>query len=129
MFSLRPLLMVAALAAVQNGRWKDIGTTSTGNPVQIDPKSVKTKDGIVTASFRIPYVTPVDYPQGKVTVVRAVGMFKCEARTVAVKESTSYIDEKAGTIATHSVPKIPGFGPSFSSTFSGVALDYLCPKK
>ncbi|MBI1809596.1 MAG: hypothetical protein HYR75_06840 [Gemmatimonadetes bacterium] len=127
---LRLLVLALAVVAPQGSRWKDIGTTSTGNPVQIDPKSVKTaKDGIITASFRVPYAKPFDHPKGKVTVTRAVAMFNCGARTVAVKESTMYLDEKAGRIAEKSVPKIPGFGPSFSSTFSGVALDYLCPKK
>jgi len=132
----RTLLLLAALApaapgalGAQAGRWKDIGKTSTGNTVQMDPKSVTTKDGIITASFRVAYVTPVEYPKGKVTVVRAIGMFKCDARTVALKESTSYIDEKAGKVADRSAPKIPGFGPAFTSNFSGVALDYLCPKK
>ncbi|MCX5766541.1 MAG: hypothetical protein NTZ43_04850 [Gemmatimonadetes bacterium] len=129
MFLPRLLLVVTALLSAQSSRWKDIGKTSTGNTVQIDPKSVKTKDGIITASFRVPYATPVDYPKGKVTVVRAIGMFKCDARTVAVKESTSYIDEKAGKVALFSKPGIPGFGPAFSSNFSGIALDYLCPKK
>jgi hypothetical protein len=91
---------------------------------------VKTgKDGVITATFRVPYAKPFDHPRGKVTVTRAVAMFKCDVRTVAVKESTMYLDEKAGKIAEKSVPKIPGFGPTFSSTFSGVAMDYLCPKK
>jgi hypothetical protein len=126
----RFLLLAVALVPAQSSRWKDIGTTSTGNPVQIDPKSVKTaKDGIITATFRVPYAKPFDHPKGKVTVTRAVAMFDCGKRTVAVKASTMYLDEKAGRIAEKSAPKIPGFGPTFSSTFSGVAMDYLCPKK
>lgn len=129
MFLPRLLLVVTALLSAQSSRWKDIGKTSTGNPVQIDPKSVKTKDGIITASFRVPYVTPIDMANGKVTVTRAIAMFNCGKRTVAVKESTMYFDEKAGKVAMHSKPGLPGFGPTFSSTFSGVAMEYLCPQK
>ena len=126
---LRMLLLAAALVPGQGGRWKNIGTTSTGNPVQIDPRSVKTdKAGIITATFRVPYAKPFDHPKGRVTVTRAVAMFNCGKRTVAVKESTMYLDERAGRIAERSAPTIPGFGPTFSSTFSGVAMDYLCPR-
>lgn len=124
------LLVAVTLLPAQQGRWKNIGTTSTGNPVQIDPRSVRTaKDGIITATFRVPYAKPFDHPKGKVTVTRAVAMFNCAKRTVAVKSSTMYLDERADRIAERSAPKIPGFGPTFSSTFSGVAMDYLCPKK
>ena len=35
--------------AAQSSRWKEIGKTSAGNFVYIDPKSVKKVNGIITA--------------------------------------------------------------------------------
>lgn len=126
------LLLAAGLSepAGAQAQWKQIGTTSTGNPVFINPKSVKKdKEGIITATFRVPYAKPVRTPKGPINATRAIAMFNCTARTVAIKESTIYHDEKAGRVFQVSKPGKPGFGPTFASTFSGVALDYLCKPK
>jgi len=120
------ILAATALLAPAQGRWKEIGKTSTGNPVFLDPKSVKTKDGIVTATVRVTFVDPVKVPQGKVTSSRAVAKFDCAKKMVAVLENTMYTDERTGAVYQKSVPKIPGFSPTFTSNFSGVALAYLC---
>ena len=122
-------LLAAHGLAAQASRWRQIGTTSTGNPVFLDPRSVSTKDGIITATLRSTYVKPVSTPRGPITATRATAMFDCVARRVAVKETIIYHDEAAGTIYERRVPKIPGFGPVFTSNFSGVALDYLCAQQ
>jgi hypothetical protein len=119
------LVIVATLPPFQ-GRWREIGKTSTGNSVFLDPKSVKSKDGIVTARVRVTFADPVKVPQGKVTSSRATAKFDCAKKMVAVLESTMYTDEKAGAVYQRSAPKIPGFSPTFTSNFSGVALAYLC---
>ena len=119
------LVIVATLPPFQ-GRWQEIGKTSTGNSVFLDPKSVKSKDGIVTARVRVTFADPVKVPQGKVTSSRATAKFDCAKKMVAVLESTMYTDEKAGAVYQRSAPKIPGFSPTFTSNFSGVALAYLC---
>lgn len=131
MLALRALALLSTLVAapVQKGKWVEIGKTSTGNPVFVSPRSIlKAKDGIITAAFRVPYAKPFDTPKGPVKVTTAVAMFDCAKKQVAVKESTMYLDDAATRVYQHNKPKIPGFGPSFSSTFSGVALDYLCAK-
>jgi hypothetical protein len=124
-FALMFLALAPALTPYQ-GRWQEIGKTSTGNPVYVDPKSVKKDAGIVTATVRVTFVDPVKVPQGKVTASRAVAKFDCAKKMVAVLENTMYTDEKSGAIYQKSVPKVPGFGPTFTSNFSGVALAYLC---
>lgn len=120
------MLTAAATLALAQGRWQEIGKTSTGNPVFLDARSVKVKEGIVTATVRVTFADPVKVPQGKVTSSRATAKFDCAKKTVAVLENTMYIDEKAGAVYQRSKPKIPGFGPVFTSNFSGVALAYLC---
>jgi hypothetical protein len=129
-----PLLLIAItllsatpiLAQSTAGRWQQIGTTATGNPVYLDPKTVKTANGIVTAMIRTTYAKPVATPKGPITASRAIAMFDCAKKQVAVKESIIYHDEQTGSIYEKRAPTQPGFGPAFTSNFSGVALTHLC---
>jgi hypothetical protein len=68
-------------------------------------------------------------PKGPITATRSTAMFDCAKRRVAVKETIIYHDEAAGRIYERRAPKIPGFGPVFTTNFSGVALDYLCAQR
>ncbi len=118
------LAMVPARAAAQ--RWTEIGTTSDGNKVYVNRATIVRKDSIVTATVRVVYTTPKDTPKGPITGSRAIAMFNCPRKTVAVKENIIWHDEAKGTIYLKRAPAIPGFGPVFNSNFSGVALRYLC---
>ncbi len=122
------MLLMAAVLAIPQGRWTEIGKTSTGNLVYLDLKTVRTTDGIVSAAVRITFTEPIKVPNGKVTSSRALAKFDCAKRQVAVIENVMYTDEKAGAVYQRSAPKIPGYGPVFTSNFSGVALAYLCKK-
>lgn len=111
-------------------RWQEIGKTSTGNPVYLDPRSVsRDSAGIITATVRVVYAEPVDTPQGPITGSRAVAMFDCAAKKVAVKESIIWHDERANKAYRRSKPAKPGFGPALTSTFAHVALEHLCAEK
>lgn len=130
-----PPLLVAVLAAATVAlapatasaqRWREIGKTSTGNTVYIDPASVTRRDSIVTATVRVVYAKPTDTPKGPITGSRSVAMFNCARQTVAVRENIIWHDERRGTIYEKRTPRQPGFGPVFSSNFSGVALAHLC---
>lgn len=128
MFGAAPMLLLAALVLPQ-GKWQEIGKTSTGNSVFLDAKSVrKSSDGIVTASLRVTYTPPMDVPGGKVTAARSVAMFNCAANTVATRESVLYFNETKGLEYRRRKIEKPGFGPAFSSTYADVALKYLCSK-
>ena len=119
-------LAASSPVRAQKGRWKEIGTTSTGNTVYIDPKTVSKKDGIVTATVRVVYTEPVSTPRGPINGSRSVAMFDCANKLVAVKENIIWHDEAKGTIYRKSAPAKPGFGPALKSTFAHVALEYLC---
>ena len=122
------LLLLCSLipAAAQAQRWKEIGKTSTGNLVYVDPASVTKKDSIITATVRVVYAKPTETPKGPINGSRATAMFNCARRTVAVKETIIWHDEKKGTIYEKRTPAKPGYGPVFKSNFSGVAMEYLC---
>jgi hypothetical protein len=122
-------LSASALSAQPSKRWQEIGETSTGNKVYVDPKSISTKDSIITATVRVVYAKPSDTPKGPITGSRAVAMFNCASKKVAVKETIIWHDEAKGTMYEKRTPKIPGYGPVFTSNFSGVALKYLCENK
>jgi hypothetical protein len=125
---LASLTLLGANSATQS-RWKEIGKTSTGNPVFVDPRSVKKgSDGIVTATFRVAFAKPVATPKGPITASRTTAMFDCEKKLVAVKENTFFHDESANRVFQKSAPGKPGYGPAIKGTLPDVALAYLCTK-
>jgi hypothetical protein len=116
-----------ALPNVVQAKWQEIGKTSVGNPVYVDPKSVKKgADGIVTATLRVTFVKPANTPKGPITASRTVAMFDCAKKVVAVKENTYYHDEKSNSVYQHSAPKVPGYGTAIKGTLPDVAMAYLC---
>jgi hypothetical protein len=126
-----PAMMLSAVltpgVAAQSSRWKEIGKTSAGNPVFVDPKSVtKAKDGIITARIRVKFVKPVETPNGNWVQSRHVAMFDCAKKTIAAKESIYYADEAATKVVQRSAPKIPGYGPAIGGSMTAVALDHIC---
>ncbi len=124
---LAALVLAATPLVAQAQRWQEIGTTSTGNAVFVDPRAVsKAANGIITATVRVVYTTAVDTPQGPITGSRSIAMFDCAAKKVAVKENIIWHNEARGTMYRKSNPAIPGFGPALTSTFAHVAMEYLC---
>ena len=117
------------LLSLSQGRWQEIGKTRTGNPVYIDPKSVKKADGIVSATIRVTFATPVTVPTGKLSASRAMAMFDCAKRTVAAKENTLYFDERTNAVYERKVNAKPGFGPAIAGTFADVAIKHFCDAK
>jgi hypothetical protein len=128
------LLLVASLSLaapaspnVAQAKWQEIGKTSVGNPVYVDPKSVKKgANGIVTATVRVTFVKQANTPKGPITASRTVAMFDCAKKVVAVKENTYYHDEKSNSIYQHSAAQTPGYGPAIKGTLPDVAMAYLC---
>ncbi|MEP7002777.1 MAG: surface-adhesin E family protein [bacterium] len=119
---------VAPLAQAQ--KWKDIGITSSGNVVSIDPKSVKRTGDLVSATVRVVFKPPVKASRGTWASSRITADFDCKTRYLASKGSTYYSDEKGTKVVERSVIKMPGFGPGLSGSLGGIAVDYLCgPKK
>ena len=132
---MRTLLCVGCLlAALAPGaraqKWKDIGTTSSGNVVSIDPRSVKRSGDLVSATVRVVFSPPVKAARGIWASSRITADFDCRTRYLASKGSTYYSDAKGTKVVERSVNKRPGFGPGLGGSLGGIAVDYLCgPKK
>lgn len=120
------LLVVAASAQLGAQKWKDIATTASGNMVSVDPKSVKKKDGLVSATVRVVFTPPVKAARGMwaSSVTRAT--FDCARKSLAAKENVYYSDARSTKVVERSVNKLPGFGPALGGSLGGVALTYLC---
>jgi hypothetical protein len=123
------LLAFAPAAAHAQKKWTQIGTTSSGNPVFVDAKSVKKSGDLVSATVRVVFVKPVATPKGEWLSGRVVGTYDCAKRSVAAKEQTYYGDKAEKKVVQHKVNKIPGYGPALAGSLPAVALDYLCKAK
>jgi hypothetical protein len=128
-FIVTSLVLAAALPSTARAQWKEIGKTANGNLVYVDPKSVKTKDGITSARIQVKFVPPAATPKGTWMLSRHEAMFNCAKKTLAAKSSTYYGDLAATTIIDRSVIKLPGYGPAIGGSMTQVALDYICKKK
>ena len=122
------ILLAGALPVTARAQWKEIGKTASNNPVYVDPRSVKTKDGIVTARIQVKFVEPVKTPQGEWRMSRHVAMFDCAKKTVAAKSTTYYADLAAKKVVETKTIAIPGFGSPIGGSMTQVAWDYFCKK-
>ena len=122
-------MLAAPSTARAQHHWKEIGRTSAGNPVYVDPATIKKEHGITHALLRVRFTQPVQTPQGTWTASHTSAMFDCAAHKFAVKENTYYIDEAKNKIAEHKVVGIPGYAEPLDGSLSQVATDYFCPKK
>ena len=120
------IALLLALATAPQPKWQTIGHTGDGNPVMLDPKSVKRKGTSVDATVRVQFLKPKKMPTGLVTSSRTEMTFDCAKEMVAVKVNTYYFDEKTNKVFQRSVAQTPGFGPVMGGSMTKVAYDHLC---
>lgn len=121
------LLLSASVHAQK--KWTDIGTTSAGNHVFVDPKSVKRTGNLVSATVRVVFTTPVQTPKGAWMSSRTKATFDCTAKKLAAKENTYYGDAKETKVVEQKVNAQPGYGVALGGTMGAVAMQYLCSAK
>jgi hypothetical protein len=121
------LAVLVALPAVAHAqKWKDIGRTSSGNMVSVDPKSVKRTGNLVAANVRVVFTNPVATRKGSWKSSRTTATFDCAKKSLAAKENVYYSDERSTKVVERSVNRMPGYGPALGGSLGMVALDYLC---
>jgi hypothetical protein len=120
------LLAAPILGAGAQGRWKEIGKTSVGNLVYVDPRSVKKVNGIITAKIRVKFIEPVKATNGMWYSSQHIAMFNCTNSTVAAKESIYYGNAAETRVTEKKTIAQPGFGPAIGGSMTKVAIDYVC---
>jgi hypothetical protein len=119
------LSLVPSLSSAQK-KWTPIGTTSSGNQVFVDAKSVKRSGSLVAATVRVVFTTPVQTPGGTWMSSRTSATFDCAAKKLAAKENVYYGDAKETKVVDRKVNKMPGYGPALGGSMGAIALDYVC---
>jgi|SRR5579884_1605653 len=114
--------------ALAQSRWKEIGKTSAGNSVYVDPHSVKRVNGQVTARVRVRFDPPVKTPKGPWATSQTLATFDCAKSAVAAKENVYFADAAGTRVVDRSVNAKPGFGPVLKGSMGEIALTYLCRK-
>jgi hypothetical protein len=119
-------LLPAVSGAQSRAKWKEIGKTSSGNSVYVDPRSVKKNKALVSANVRVVFGTPVKAPKGTWASSRTTATFDCAKNKLAAKENVFYADAAGTKVTERTVNKMPGFGPALGGSLGDVALKYLC---
>jgi hypothetical protein len=122
------LLVVTLVPSAVAQKWKDIGKTSSGNVVSVDPRSVKRTGDLVNATVRVVFTPPVKAARGTWASSKTVATIDCAKKYLAAKENVFYSDAKSTKVVERSVNKQPGFGPALQGSLGGIAVDYLCKK-
>jgi hypothetical protein len=122
-------LILAPSVVHAQKKWTDIGTTSAGNHVFVDPKSVKRTGNLVSATVRVVFTEPVKTAKGTWMSSRTVATFDCAAKKLAAKENTYYGDVKETKVVEKKVNAQPGYGVALGGTMGAVAMQYLCSAK
>jgi hypothetical protein len=120
------LLLLLPSAAHAQKRWTAIGSTSSGNPVFVDAKSVKKQGAVVSATVKVIFTTPVQTPKGAWMSARTMASFDCAKKSLAAKEVTYYGDKAESKVVEHKVNKMPGYGPALGGSLGDVALKHFC---
>ena len=122
-------LILAPSVVHAQKKWTDIGTTSAGNHVFVDPKSVKRTGNLVSATVRVVFTEPVKTAKGTWMSSRTVATIDCAAKKLAAKENTYYGDVKETKVVEKKVNAQPGYGVALGGTMGAVAMQYLCSAK
>lgn len=120
------LLVSFATTAAAQGRWKEIGKTSAGNSVFVDPRSLRKANGVITARIRVRFAAPVRTPRGSWKTSQHVALFDRAKLAVAAKQSTYYTDDAGTHVVERTTIAQPGFGPAIGGSMAKLALDYVC---
>ncbi len=118
---------VPTLLAAQ--RTVPIGTTATGNPVLLEPKSVRRDGGRVTAAVRVRFAKAVRTADGEMRSSRTIATWDCATKQVAVAENWYYRDEAGTQVGSHRTVGKPGYATTICGSMTAVALAHLCAAK
>ncbi|MCC7054460.1 MAG: hypothetical protein IT355_14420 [Gemmatimonadaceae bacterium] len=118
------LVLLAAAAGAQAPR--EIGRTAAGNPVLVEPRSVRRQSPLVDGVVRVKFAKAVRAPGGDWWSSRTRLTLDCSARQVKILENWYYADTLWRRVASHSRSGQPAFGTVMGGSMTSVAYDALC---
>lgn len=119
-------LTIAAAAGAQSPSSAPIGTIAGGNPVSLEPRSIRRSADSVTATLRTTFLKPAKVPGGEWFGSRTLVTVRCRAGTAAVKENRYYSDAKFTKVASEKIVGIPGYAAPVPGSVQALALKELC---
>ncbi len=126
-------VLLAAIAIisqpVEAQRPRQIGVTAAGNPVLVEPRSVRRDASMLHGTLRVRFAKPVRVAGGDWWSSRTRLTFDCSRREVKVLENWYYGDTTWRRVVSHTVPGQPGFGTVLGGSMTSVGYDALCPVK
>lgn len=123
------LLTLAAAPHAHAQALREIGKTAAGNPVLVEPRSVKRAGTLLDATVRVKFAKAVRAPGGEWWSSRTRLTFDCTKRHVKVLENWYYGDTTFRRVASHNAPGTPAFGTVMGGSMTSVAYDALCPAR
>lgn len=106
---------------------REIGRTAAGNPVLVEPRSVRREPPLLHAIVRVRFAKAVRAPGGDWWSSRTRLTLDCSSRQVKVLENWYYADTTWRTIASHRAIGQPAFGTVIGGSMTSVSYDNLCP--
>ena len=106
---------------------REIGRTGAGNPVLVEPRTVRRQAPLLHATVRVRFTKAVRTPRGDWWSSRTRLTFDCSARQVKVLEHWYYGDTTWRRVVDHIVPGQPAFGTLLGASMTAVSYDALCP--
>lgn len=123
------LAMAVAGRSAHGQALREIGRTAAGNPVLVEPRTIRREAPMVHASIRVRFAKPVRAPGGDWWSSRTRLTFDCSKRQVKVLENWYYGDTTWRQVRSHRVPGQPGFGTVIGGSMTSVGYDALCAAK
>jgi hypothetical protein len=120
------LLLFATSRNAESQTLREIGRTAAGNPVFLEPTSVRRTGDSVTATVRVRFARAVRAPGGEWWSSRTRLTLACTPKQVRVAENWYYADTTWRRIAQHQAVGRPAFGTVIGGSMVAVAHTALC---
>ena len=119
--------LTATISRAQKPR--EIGLTAAGNPVLVEPRTVRRDGAMLHATIRVKFAKAVRVPGGDWWSSRTRLTFDCTKRQVKILENWYYGDTTWTRVASHGQAGQPAFGTVMGGSMTSVGYDSLCPTR
>lgn len=127
--ALAGLSLLLAASPVSAQALREIGKTAAGNPVLVEPRTVRREQSLVNGVVRVKFAKAVRAPGGDWWSSRTRLVLDCSTRQVKILENWYYGDTTWRRVVSHTQVGQPAFGTVMGGSMTSVAHDALCTAK